>query len=117
MHCRSDSLVSEGSAPEILFNDLNMNDKLQEYNNLIGGLKGNVQFAQSHIIPSKPPNATATGQYWAHLVSLRDTLVLFKPLDIENVDDDADVLLEVLDQNGDVIEWSNTNKEMMKPNE
>ena len=135
MHCRSDSSVSEGFVKEILFNDLNMNDNIQEYNNLIGSLKGNVQFAQSHIIPSKP--STTTGKYWAHLVSLRDTLVLFKPLGIEDedvddadddvddddaVDDDdvedaADVLLEVLDQNGDVIEWSKTNKEMMKPNE
>ena len=99
----------------MIFNDLNMNDNLPEYNNLIGTLKGNVQFAQSHIIPSKP--SQATGQYWAHLVSLRDTLVLFKPLGIENVDSTADVLLEVSDKDGNIIEWSKTNKKMVLPND
>ena len=77
-----------------------MNDDLSVYNNLIGNLKGNVQFAQSHIIPSK--TSAATGQYWAHLVSLRDTLVLFKPLDVTNIDSTADVFLQVLDENGNI---------------
>ena len=92
-----------------------MNDDLSVYNNLIGNLKGNVQFAQSHIIPSK--TSAATGQYWAHLVSLRDTLVLFKPLDITNIDSTADVFLQVLDENGNIIQWSKENKKMMTPNE
>ena len=112
--CRSASSISTTS-PEIIFNNLNMNDNLTEYNNLIGALKGNVQFAQNHIIPSTP--SETTGQYWAHLVSLRDTLVLYKPLAVDNIDGNADVLLEVLDKDGKIIEWSKTNKNMMKPNE
>ena len=112
--CRSESAVSSPSS-KIIFNDVDMTSNLEEYNNLIGSLKGNVQFAQSHIIPSKPSNVT--GKYWAHLVSLRDTLVIFKPLGIENIDDTAEVFLDILDETGKIIEWSKTNRKMMLPNE
>ena len=111
---RSESTVSSRSS-EIIFNDIDMTNNLAEYNNLVGTLKGNVQFAQSHIIPSRP--SPATGEYWAHLVSLRDTLVLFKPLDIEGLDGSAEVFLDVLDETGRIIEWSETNRKMMIPKE
>ena len=47
-------------------------------NDLEGSLHGNVLFAQNIIIPSKA--ATDPFDYRPHLVSLRDTLILFKPI-------------------------------------
>ena len=44
-----------------------------------GDLNGNVMFAQATIIPSQP--ATNEEDIRPHLVSIRDTLVLFKPVD------------------------------------
>ena len=47
-------------------------------NDLEESLHGNVLFAQNIIIPSK--TATDPFDYRPHLVSLRDTLILFKPI-------------------------------------
>ena len=62
-------------------------------NDLEGSLWGHVLFAQNIIIPSKA--ATDPADHRPHLVSLRDTLVLFKPFDGSNFD----VTLSISDKN------------------
>ena len=47
-----------------------------------GSLQGNVLLAQNIIIPSK--TATDPKDHRPHLVSLRDTLILFKPIGSTN---------------------------------
>jgi len=51
-------------------------------NDLDGSLQGNVLLAQNIIIPSK--TATDPKDHRPHLVSLRDTLILFKPIGSTN---------------------------------
>ena len=53
-------------------------------NDLEGSLQGHVMFAQNIIIPSRA--ATDPRDYRPNLVSLRDTLILFKPLNGANQD-------------------------------
>ena len=56
-----------------------------------GSLQGQVLFAQNIIIPSK--SATDPADHRPHLVSLRDTLILFKP--ISNVNPDLGVTVNI----------------------
>ena len=62
----------EDSSKAIIFNTNEVTNDLE------GSLHGNVLFAQNIIIPSKA--ATDPTDYRPHLVSLRDTLILFKPI-------------------------------------
>jgi predicted small secreted protein len=56
----------------LLFNTMNLN------NDLTGTLKGSVMFAQSTIMPS--PASAIPGDVQPRLTSLKDTLVMLKPL-------------------------------------
>jgi hypothetical protein len=56
----------------LLFNTMNLN------NDLTGTLKGSVMFAQSTIIPSR--SSGVSGDVQPRLTSLKDTLVMLKPL-------------------------------------
>ena len=63
-------------------------------NDLDGSLKGHVLFAQNIIIPAKSP--IDAEDHRPHLVSLRDTLFLFKPLNSANPK--SDVTVSVFDK-------------------
>ena len=65
-----------------------------------GTLGGNVLFAQSSIFPSRP--ATDPKDIRPHLVSLRDTLVLFKPLD-EAFDSEIKTKMSVFNQDNNLL--------------
>ena len=71
----------------IFFNNQELSNDLEG-----GDLKGNVVFAQATTFPSRP--ATDPQDIRPHLVSLRDTLVLFKPLD-ETFDSDVPLTMQV----------------------
>ena len=64
-------------------------------NDLEGSLHGSVLFAQNIIIPSK--TATDPADHRPHLVSLRDTLVLFKPID--STEPESGVTVSISDKN------------------
>ena len=72
----------------------------EKSNDLEGDLRGNVVFAQASTFPSRP--ATDTKDIRPHLVALRDTLVLFKPLD-ETFDPTAGTKMSVIDQDDNVV--------------
>ena len=65
-------------------------------NDLRGSLQGNVLFAQACIIPSKP--ATNPQDVRPHLVSLRDTLVMLKPIN-SDFNSSSGVVVRVMDEN------------------
>ena len=65
-----------------------------------GTLGGNVLFAQSSVFPSRP--ATDPKDIRPHLVSLRDTLVLFKPLD-EAFDSEIKTKMSVFNQDNNLL--------------
>ena len=84
--------VSDG----MIFNDQELPNDLEGNGDSTATLEGSVMFGQTQIIPSKPP--TDASDIRPHLVSLRDTLVLFKPLS-SNFDISAGVKLTVYDKN------------------
>ena len=65
-------------------------------NDLEGSLQGQIYFAQNIIIPSK--KATDPDDNRPHLISLRDTLILFKP--ISSVSFDSEVKVSISDEDG-----------------
>ena len=67
----------------------------EQPNDLDGTLSANVVFAQASTFPSRP--ATDSADIRPHLVALRDTLVLFKPLD-EAFDSTIGAKMSVFDQ-------------------
>ena len=71
-------------------------------NDLVGTLSGSVLFAQSSVIPSRASKLKDDIQ--PHLVALRDTLVLFKPLDISTFESSLGVSVRVLQKDGKVID-------------
>ena len=64
-------------------------------NDLDGYLEGHVLFAQNVIIPAK--SSIDPADHRPHLVSLRDTLILFKPLNSANPG--SDVTVSIFDKN------------------
>ena len=84
----------------MIFNDQELLNDLEANDDSTAPLEGSVMFAQSQIIPSKPP--TDATDIRPHLVSLRDTLVLFKPLN-SNFDISAGVKLTVYDKNNNKV--------------
>ena len=87
-HNFSPTFVSIDESGGAYFNDQELSDDLE------GDLKGSVMFAQACIFPSRP--ATDKKDIRPHLVSQRDTLVLFKPLD-ELFDADYGVQMSIYD--------------------
>ena len=69
-------------------------------NDINGTLHGNVVFAQATTFPSRP--ATDPKDIRPHLVSLRDTLVLFKPLN-DTFDSEASMKMSVFNQDDNLV--------------
>lgn len=84
-------MQTANTQPTIFFN----NKKLE--NDLEGELKGSVLFAQSTILPSRASELPNDIQ--PRLVSLRDTMLLFKPLD-QNLDANSGFTVTVFDSQG-----------------
>ena len=72
----------------------------EKTNDLEGELRGNVVFAQASTFPSRPANDAEDIR--PHLVALRDTLVLFKPLD-ETFDPTAGTMMSITDQDDNIV--------------
>ena len=79
----------------IFFNNQELSNDLEG-----GNLKGNVVFAQASTFPARP--ATDPRDIRPHLVSLRDTLVLFKPLD-ETFDSALPLKMLVFNKNVELV--------------
>ena len=67
---------------------------------LVGTLSGSVLFAQSAIIPSRASKLKEDIQ--PHLVALRDTLLLFKPLEGSPFEPNHGISVRVLQKDGKV---------------
>ena len=93
----------------ISFNDQELSNDLEGRGNSSPTLEGSVMFAQTQIIPSKSP--TDATDIRPHLVSLRDTLVLFKPLS-SNFDISSGVNVNVYDKSNNKIYGK---RQMMPP--
>ena len=72
----------------------------EKFNDLEGDLRGNVVFAQASTFPSRP--AKNSDDIRPHLVALRETLVLFKPLS-ETFDPASGTKMSVLDQDDNIV--------------
>merc|ERR550539_1369104 len=97
--------VSDG----MIFNDQELPNDLESNGDSTATLEGSVMFGQTQIIPSKPP--TDATDIRPHLVSLRDTLVLFKPLS-SNFDISSGVNVNVYDKSNNKIYGK---RQMMPP--
>ena len=93
-HNFSPASVNIDESGGVYFNDQELSDDLE------GNLNGSVMFAQACIFPSRP--ATDRKDIRPHLVSQRDTLVLFKPLD-ELFDADAGVQMSIYDKKNNLV--------------
>ena len=88
MHCRQVSSPIDFPIEGVVFNTN------KPTNDLNGSLEGHVLFAQNIIIPAKSP--IDAEDHRPHLVSLRDTLLLFKPLNSANPK--SDITVSVFDK-------------------